>query len=245
MFIEIPIEKLPHKSNIDNVERKLMKFSYGENINANLLFNAISSQPYLQSLTASLYNININGFPYYINIPNTSLSDLKYQSFIQYIDCLFEFKYAMVSSDSIVDKIMIKNLTPIGINILEKLYSLNKIDPIYKFIFQNFKSTDNDLKTLKIYIPKNPKFNLNCKVTNFHKYILWECKSTNSDIYGFPIGNLSLKDMENDFFYEFISFFKEVYIIGYGNPWHSTHIIVKINNNIINSKQFNINPYFI
>lgn len=42
IFIEIPTEKLSNKSNIDNVEQKLMKFSYSKNITFNLLFNVIS-----------------------------------------------------------------------------------------------------------------------------------------------------------------------------------------------------------
>jgi len=55
-------------------------------------------------------------------------------------------------------------------------------------------------------------------------------------LYFLPIGALSLKDIENDLFKEFSELFEEVYIIGYGDPWYATHMVVKI------SSEMMINP---
>ena len=112
----------------------------------------------------------------------------------------------MVNSDSIVNQVMVKDLTPRAIN-------------------------------------KSSIANKNYKITNLHKYILWECISNNTNVYGLPIGALSLKDIENDLFKEFSAFFEEVYVIGYGNPWYATHIVVKINSEMMTNPINNIAPY--
>ena len=112
----------------------------------------------------------------------------------------------MVNSDSIVNQVMVKDLTPRAIN-------------------------------------KSSIANKNYKITNLHKYILWECISNNTNIYGLPIGALSLQDIENDLFKEFSAFFEEVYVIGYGNPWYATHIVLKISSEMMNNPINNIAPY--
>lgn len=244
MLIEIPIQKVPHNINLSKFDRKLVRLSCATNNKDDLLFHIISSNAYLQSVIASLYNINIDGFPYYITIPKTLLSDITYLPFVQSLNQIFKFQRAMVDSNSIVSQLMVKDLTPRGIDIIKELYSLNRIDPIYEFLFKNFKAPSKDLNTVKAYtINKSSEANKNYKTTNLHKYILWECISNNSNIYGSPIGRLSLQEIESNVFKEFNEFFEEVYIIGYGNPWYATHIIVKISSEMMTNPIDNIAPY--
>jgi len=244
MLIEIPIQKIPCSINVNKVHKELVRFSCDINNKEDELFDAILSNEYLQSVLISLYNINTEGYPYYITIPEILLSDFTSLPFIQLVKQVFEFQRAMVNSNSIVNQVMVKDLTPRAINIVNKLYSLNKVNPIYEFLFKNFKAPDEDLNTVRAYaINKSFIANKNYRITNLHKYILWECISSNSNVYGLPIGALSLQDIENDLFKEFSEFFEEVYIIGYGDPWYATHMVVKISSEMMTNAINNIAIY--
>ena len=69
MLIEITIQEIPRNINMNKVHRELVRFSCNTNNTDDSLFDAILSNEYLQSVLISLYNINTEGFPYYITIP--------------------------------------------------------------------------------------------------------------------------------------------------------------------------------
>jgi len=86
MLIEIPIQKIYRNINMNKSVKELVRFSCDTNNKEDVLFDAILSNEYLQSVLISLYNVNIKGFPYYMTIPKILLSDFTSLPFIQSVN---------------------------------------------------------------------------------------------------------------------------------------------------------------
>ena len=86
MLIEIPIQEIPRNINMNKVHRELVRFSCDTKNKDDVLFDAILSNEYLQSVLISLYNVNIKGFPYYMTSPKILLSDFTSLPFIQSVN---------------------------------------------------------------------------------------------------------------------------------------------------------------
>ena len=86
MLIEIPIQKIYRNINMNKSVKELVRFSCDTNNKEDVLFDAILSNEYLQSVLISLYNINTEGYPYYMTIPEILLSDFTSLPFIQSVN---------------------------------------------------------------------------------------------------------------------------------------------------------------
>lgn len=238
MLIEIPINEIPffnkkdgEKDNQQTCRIPLLKTQ--QKISP---FDVISSNYYLEIIVYISYFINISEFPILISLPKgISLSELPFLPIVQGVSNIFDYQRALVYNSE-VDKIQVKSLLPETIKVVENLNYLNKIDPFIQKLFSKPKPRSNDLNTVCAYkITKEFKNTQTYILSNLQKYLLWEC-IRNNDIFALPIGPLSLQELEGNDFKELIQLFETTYVIGSGNPWYASYLIVsKIDHNFLNS----------
>ncbi|MBU3157622.1 hypothetical protein [Clostridium estertheticum] len=232
MLTEIPIKELPTK-NIKEVEStcKASRIPFLKTEDLSEVSDIISANCYLEVIVYILYFMNIEGYPINISLPETiKLENLSSLPFICNVNRIFSYQRAIVDDNSIVTEIQVKDLRPQTIKFVEELVNLNRIDPIFKMLFKSQQSdlhiNSNSSNNVRAYIINKETKNLeNELISNIQKYLLWECINNNG-IYGIPISGLSIYDFENKCFQDFIRFFGETYVVGSGEPWKSTHLII-------------------
>ena len=197
-------------------------------------YSIICSNYYLEIVVYILYFMP-ETFQVSITLPDgIRLGHLPFLPIVQAVNNLFAHHRAIIDNNSIVSKINVRGLLPETIEVVENMDRSNKIDPFIKQLFKTTEIKPNDLNTTRAYaINKNGELAQNHALSNLQKYLIWEYMR-NDGIYGLPIGPIPLDNFEKKSFQDFIQVFQNTHIIGSGQPWLSSHLMISgINQGIV------------
>lgn len=233
MLKQIEIDNVPKPDMSSSLELKRVNFtSYLSSFGKISPIDAINFENTIQVIVALLYSYNNSDIPVIISFPKglTNIEILN-TPLVQMIPSIFKHYHFVINKNNAIE-LFVKELLDETKEAFKTLKEGKKIDPCLNKLIRNYNKKDprtNNIKAFQITsiemtndIGKFSKALYN----KFFMYLISQSIRYNG-YFGIVFPAWSKEEIENEnFFMNLANLFERVCIIGSGEEWESTHLIV-------------------
>lgn len=233
MLKQIGIDNVPKPVMSSSLEQKRLNFTgYLSKFEKISPIDAINFENTIQVIVALLYSYNNPDIPAFISFPRGSTDiEILNTPLVQMIPSVFKNYQFVINSNNIIE-LFVKEIlseTKEAFSILKKE---KKIDPCIDKLIRNYdnkKSKPINIKAFEIITNGGLHNSINLSKILYNKFFMYLMSQSlrYNGYFGIVLPSWSKEEIQNEnYFMILTNLFKRVCVVGSGEEWESTHLIV-------------------
>jgi len=229
---QIEIDNVP-KPLSSSLELKRVNFAnYLSSFERILPINAIKFESTIQVIVSLLYSYNNSDIPAFVSFPKRSTNiEILNTSLVQMIPSIFKNYHFVINENNVIE-LFVKELLDETKEAFRTLKEGKKIDPCLDKLIKNSNKKDPGTINIKAFqitnigMPHNSEEFSKALYNKFFMYLISQSIRYNG-YFGILFPGWSKEEIQNEnYFINLSNLFKKVCIIGSGEEWESTHLVV-------------------